>query len=62
MAEASQGVNIMKIIYLLGYAEELAKEKTKNKFEILLAEIRKMAEQEEKEFDEMCENLAKESA
>ena len=48
--------------FLLGYAEELAKEKRKDKFEILLAEIRKMAEQEEKEFDEMCENLAKESA
>ena len=53
---------MFKMSDLLGYAEELAKEKTKNKFEILLAEIRKMAEQEEKEFDEMCKNLAKESA
>ena len=53
---------MFKISCLLGYAEELAKEKTKNKFEILLAEIRKMAEQEEKEFNEMCKNLAKESA
>lgn len=53
---------MFKMNFLLGYAEELAKENTKRKFEILLAEIRKMAEQEEKEFDEMCENLAKESA
>ena len=53
---------MFKISYLLGYAEELAKEKTKNKFEILLAEIRKMAAEEEKEFDEMCKDLAKESA
>lgn len=51
-----------KMNLLLGYAEELARENTKDKFEILLGEIRKMAEQEEKEFDEMCENLAKESA
>ena len=48
--------------FLLGYAEELAKENKKDKFEILLAEIRKMAEQEEKEFNEMCENIVKESA
>lgn len=47
--------------YFLGYAEKLAKEKTKNKFEILLAEIRKMAAEEEKEFNKMCENLAKEA-
>ena len=53
---------MFKISYLLGYAEELAKENRKDKFEILLAEIRKMAEQEEKEFDEMCKNLVKESA
>lgn len=44
--------------YLLGYAEELARENTKNKFEILLEEIRKQAKEEEKEFSEMCENLA----
>ena len=37
-------------------------EKTKNKFEILLTGIRKMAEQEEKEFNEMCENIDKETA
>ena len=48
--------------FLLGYAEELTKENRNDKFEILLDEIRKMAEQEEKEFDEMCNNLAKESA
>ena len=53
---------MFKMSYLLGYAEELAKENTKNKFEILLTEIRKMAEQEEKEFNEMCKNLDKESA
>ena len=53
---------MFKMSFLLGYAEELAKEKRKDKFEILLAEIRKMSEQEEKEFNEMCENLAKESA
>ena len=44
--------------FLLGYAEELAKEERKDKFEILLAEIRKMATEEEKEFDEMCDSLA----
>ena len=48
--------------FLLGYAEELAKEKRKDKFEILLDEIRKMAAEEEKEFDEMCDNLAKDIA
>ena len=53
---------MFKMNFFLGYAEELTKENTKNKFEILLAEIRKMAEQEEKEFDEMCKNLAKETA
>lgn len=53
---------MFKMSLLLGYAEELAKENRKDKFEILLAEIRKMAEQEEKEFSEMCENLTKESA
>lgn len=47
--------------FLLGYAEELAKEKRKDKFEILLTEIRRMAAEEEKEFDEMCDNLAKET-
>ncbi len=53
---------MFKMSFLLGYAEELAKENTKNKFEILLAEIRKMAAEEDKEFNEMCENLAKETA
>lgn len=53
------GVSMFKMNILLGYGEELAKENTENKFEILLAEIRKMAEQEEKEFNEMCENLKK---
>ena len=47
-----------KMSFLLGYAEELAKENTKNKFEILLEEIRKQAKEEEKEFNEMCKNLA----
>lgn len=47
-----------KMSYLLGYAEELAKENTKGKFEILLAEIRKMAAEEETEFNEMSDNLA----
>lgn len=51
-----------KMSFLLGYAEELAKEKRKDKFEILLAEIRKMAAEEETEFNEMCENLVKESS
>lgn len=53
---------MFKMSILLGYAEELAKENTKDKFEILLAEIRKMAKQEDKEFNEMCENLVKETA
>ena len=53
---------MFKMSFLLGYAEELAKEKRKDKFEILLDEIRKMAEQEEKEFNEMCKNLEKETA
>jgi hypothetical protein len=53
-----RGQSMFSMSFLLGYAEELAKEKRKDKFEILLAEIRKMAAEEEKEFDEMCDSLA----
>lgn len=53
-----RGQRMFSMSFLLGYAEELAKEERKDKFEILLAEIRKMATEEEKEFDEMCDSLA----
>lgn len=53
---------MFKLHMLLGYAEELKKENCKNKFEILLEEIKRMADEESKELDEMCESLAKESA